>query len=196
MGGDSYDSEDLVRAAEKTGGKVYYTTHAGVGMSSASRAIRRFDAYFQAAYGRPPQNAFAALGYDALDLVAMAIRKTDSVDPAKIRDALQATRHFPGVTGTLSYAGDERVPHKKVTVVCVGRRPVVVGQFTPGTLTARRRDGRRTTTPATANPWTRGGPARPAGPIRSVSCGRRSPGSREAGRWTPGRRPRRSWRRP
>jgi branched-chain amino acid transport system substrate-binding protein len=132
MGGDSFDSEDLVSAAEKTGGKVYYTTHAGVGMSSASRAIRRFDAYFQAAYGRPPQNAFAALGYDALDLVATAIRRADSVDPAKVRDALQTTRHFPGVTGTLSYAGDERVPHKKVTVVCVGRRPVVVAQFTPG----------------------------------------------------------------
>ena len=30
-----------------------------VGMSSASRAVRRFDASFQAAYGRPPQNAFA-----------------------------------------------------------------------------------------------------------------------------------------
>jgi branched-chain amino acid transport system substrate-binding protein len=132
MGGDSYDSEELVSAAEKTGGKVYYTTHAGVGMSSASRAIRRFDAYFQAAYGRPPQNAFAALGYDALGLVATAIRRADSVNPTKVREALQTTRHFPGVTGTLSYAGDERVPHKKVTMVCVGRRPVVVAQFTPG----------------------------------------------------------------
>ena len=52
--------------------------------------------------------------------------------PAKVRDALQATRHFPGVTGTLSYDGKDRVPRKKVTVVCVGRRPVVVAQFTPG----------------------------------------------------------------
>ena len=132
MGGDSFDSQGLVRAAEKTGGKVYFTTHAGVGMSSASHAIRRFDASFQAAYGRPPQNAFAGLGYDAVGLVASAIRRADSIDPAAIRDALQATRHFPGVTGTLSYAADDRVPHKKVTVVCVGRRPVVVAQFTPG----------------------------------------------------------------
>ena len=132
MGGDSFDSESLVQAAEKTGGKVYYTTHAAVGMSSASRAVRRFDASFQAAYGRPPQNAFASLGYDAVDLVASAIRRADSVKPSKVRDALQATRHFPGVTGTLSYDGKDRVPHKKVTVVCVGRRPVVVAQFTPG----------------------------------------------------------------
>ncbi len=132
MGGDSFDTASLVQAAEKTGGKVYYTTHAAVGMSSASRAVRRFDASFQAAYGRPPRNAFASLGYDAVDLVASAIRRADSVKPSKVRDALQATRHFAGVTGTLSYEGKDRVPHKKVTVVCVGRQPVVVAQFTPG----------------------------------------------------------------
>ena len=101
-------------------------------MSSASNAVRRFDASFEAAYGRPPQNAFAGLGYDAVGLVASAVKRADSVKPAKVRDALQATRHYPGVTGTLSYDSEDRVPRKKVTVVCVGRRPVVVAQFTPG----------------------------------------------------------------
>jgi branched-chain amino acid transport system substrate-binding protein len=132
MGGDSFDSAALVKSAEETGGKIYYTTHAGIGMSSASHSVRRFDALFQAAYGRAPQNAFAGLGYDAVGLVASAVRRADSVEPDAIREALQSTRHFPGVTGTLSYAADDRVPHKKVTVVCVGRRPVVVAQFTPG----------------------------------------------------------------
>jgi branched-chain amino acid transport system substrate-binding protein len=132
VGGDSYDTPELVAMAEKTGGKVYYTTHAGIEMSDASRAVRRFDTSYQSAYGLPPQNAFAALGYDAIDLVADAIRHADSVKPSKVRDALMKTRHFPGVTGTLSYMGTDRVPRKKVTVVCVGRRPVVVAQFTPG----------------------------------------------------------------
>ena len=132
MGGDSFDSKALIQAAEKTGGKVYYTTHAAVGMSSASNAVRRFDASFESAYGRPPQNAFAGLGYDAVGLVASAVRRADSVEPSKVRDAIQATRHYAGVTGTLSYDGKDRVPHKKVTIVCVGRRPVVVAQFTPG----------------------------------------------------------------
>ena len=132
MGGDSFDSKALVQAAEKTGGKVYYTTHAAVGMSSASNAVRRFDASFESAYGRPPQNAFAGLGYDAVGLVASAVRRADSVKPSKVRDAIQATRHYTGVTGTLSYDGKDMVPHKKVTIVCVGRRPVVVAQFMPG----------------------------------------------------------------
>jgi branched-chain amino acid transport system substrate-binding protein len=94
--------------------------------------VRRFDASFESAYGRPPQNAFAGLGYDAVGLVASAVRHADSVKPSEVRDAIQATRHYPGVTGTLSYDGKDRVPHKKVTIVCVGRRPVVVAQFTPG----------------------------------------------------------------
>ena len=132
VGGDSFDTQALVAMAEKTGGKVYYTTHAAVGMSSASRAVRRFDASYQAAYGLPPENAFAALGYDTVDLVASAIRRADSVSPAAVRDAIRATRHFPGVTGSLSYDAKDGVPTKKVTVVCVGRRPVVVAQFTPG----------------------------------------------------------------
>jgi branched-chain amino acid transport system substrate-binding protein len=132
MGGDSFDSAALVGAAEKSGGKVYYTTHSAVGMNAASNAVRRFNASFQAAYGRPPQSAFAGLGYDAVGLVASAVRRADSIKPSEVRDAIQATRHYPGVTGTLSFGGEDRVPRKKVTVVCVGRRPVVVGQFTPG----------------------------------------------------------------
>ena len=43
MGGDSFDTPELIAAAEKTGGKVYYTTHAAVGLSTASRAVRRFE---------------------------------------------------------------------------------------------------------------------------------------------------------
>ena len=132
MGGDSFDSTALISAAEKSGGKVYYTTHCAVGMNTASNAVRRFDAAFRAAFGRPPQSAFAGLGYDAVGLVASAVRRADSVKPSKVRDAIQATRHYPGVTGTLSFAEEDRVPRKKVTVVCVGRRPVVVAQFTPG----------------------------------------------------------------
>ena len=132
MGGDSFDSPTLISAAEKTGGKVYYTTHAAVGMSSASRAVRRFDASYQAAYGLPPENAFAALGYDAVDLVAAAIRRADSVRPAAVRDALQATRHFPGVTGTLSYDAKDRVPQQEGDrgvrgPAAGGRRPVHAG---------------------------------------------------------------------
>ncbi len=131
MGGDSSDDRALVRAAEATGGGVYYTTHAAPRLPSASVAQQRFSASYEAAYGQPPQNAFACPGYDAVDLVAAAVARADSVRPAAVRDALQATRRFTGVSGTLGYVGDDRVPRKRVTVVRVGRRPVMAAQFTP-----------------------------------------------------------------
>ena len=130
FGGDSFDGLDLVKAAEDTGGDVYYTTHAATGLRSASAAVRRFSASYDAAYGRPPQNAFAVLGYDAVDLVAAAVRHADSVRPAAVRDALLEIRRFAGVSGTFGYDGGG-VPHKEVTVVRVGVLPVVVAQFTP-----------------------------------------------------------------
>jgi branched-chain amino acid transport system substrate-binding protein len=132
MGGDSFAGPASVKAAEASGGKVYFTTHAGTGASASSRAVRRFDTSYQAAFGRAPVNAFAPLGYDAVTLVAAAIERAESAKPARIREALLKTRRFAGVTGTLSYDGKSRMPRKKVTVVCVGRRPVVVAEFMPG----------------------------------------------------------------
>ena len=131
IGADGFDTSQLVRTAEQTGGKVYYTTSAAVDASLAGRAMRRFKADYEATYGLLPQNAFAALGYDAVGLVASAMRRARSVQPVKVRDALLATHRYAGVTGTLSYRGEDHVPSKRVTVVCIGRRPVVVAQFTP-----------------------------------------------------------------
>jgi hypothetical protein len=59
------------------------------------------------------------------------VRAVEAVEPNKNRDTIHATPHYHGVTGTLSFDGKSRVPIKKVTLVCVGRRPVVVAQFTP-----------------------------------------------------------------
>jgi ABC-type branched-subunit amino acid transport system substrate-binding protein len=48
-------------------------------------------------------NAFAALGYDTLGLIADAIQRAGSADPAKIRDALAATKCYQGVTGSIPF---------------------------------------------------------------------------------------------
>ncbi len=131
MGGDSFDNPQLIAAAEESGGGVYFTTHAALGLPHSTRAMRRFSAKYAAAYGRSPENAFAALGYDTVNLVAKAIRKAKSADPAKVRDALLELRAFNGVTGPSSYAGDTFVPVKSVTVVAVGREAELAMQITP-----------------------------------------------------------------
>lgn len=62
---------------------------------------KRFIETFQKKYGKPP-DSFAAHAYDAVYLMARAIER-GGLNKARIRDALAATRDFPGVTGPISF---------------------------------------------------------------------------------------------
>jgi branched-chain amino acid transport system substrate-binding protein len=131
MGGDSYDTEELFSAAQQTGGGVTFTTQAAFGIAHSTAAMRRFAHRYEAAYGRAPENSFAGLGYDAVNLVAHAIVTAKSADPAAIRDALAATRGFHGVTGTVSLAHGGATPRRQVAVVDIDSRPRLAAVITP-----------------------------------------------------------------
>ncbi len=118
IGGDGYDTPLLVQVAGPASNDVYFTTHALM-TTDSTPAVAKFIAAYQAEYGKPPENAFAALGYDSVYLIAHAIQAANSTDPTKIRDALQATKDLPGVTGAISYVDGKRVPQKQVTVIGV-----------------------------------------------------------------------------
>lgn len=69
--------------------------------------VRRFVEAFRDRYGTPP-DAAAALGYDAVRVLAQAMGRAPSPTPERISDALRSTRGWQGVTGTFSFddAGD------------------------------------------------------------------------------------------
>lgn len=118
IGGDGYDTPLLLEVAGAAANNVYYTTHSFISETSTGAVKTFYDAY-KKAYGTAPENAFAALGYDAAMLVADAIKRAGSDDPAKITAALAKTKDLPGVAGAISYAAGSRVPVKGVTVVGV-----------------------------------------------------------------------------
>lgn len=125
LGGDSYDSP-LVSGlpdAQKRG--VYFTTHVLLVPDSHSSQIDSFVQEYEARYGERPTSAFAALGYDAVQLVAQAIESAGTTEPGALRHSLESIRGYPAVTGKLSYAPGQHVPTKEVTVVTfVGSVPV------------------------------------------------------------------------
>jgi len=116
VGGDGYDTPLLIQVGGDASNDVYFSTHAYMAEDSTP-AIQKFYKDYQAAYGTPPENAFAALGYDTLGLIADAIKRAGSEDPKAIRDAIAATQGFPGVTGTISFPPDVRVPAKSVSLI-------------------------------------------------------------------------------
>ena len=118
IGGDGYDTPDLV----KLGGvpqtnNTYFTTHVSLGNTDGT--VTKFVEAYKAKYNKEPENAFAALAYDTMYLIADAIKRAGSDDPTAIRDALLKTDGFKGVTGTISYKDGNRVPLKSVTVMKV-----------------------------------------------------------------------------
>ena len=117
LSGDGFDTPLIGQQAGALADDVYYATH--VALDSTAPRIRRFVAAYRKRYGRPPQNAFAALGYDTMRLLADAIRRARSAEPRAIRRALAATRRFKMITGTISYAPGRRVPVKPVAIVRV-----------------------------------------------------------------------------
>ena len=52
-------------------------------------------------YGQTP-DSMAAMGYDAAKLLVDAIKRADSTDAKKIKDALSATKNFSSVSGEMS----------------------------------------------------------------------------------------------
>jgi branched-chain amino acid transport system substrate-binding protein len=118
VGGDGYDTPLLLQVGGHAANNVYFSTHAYMAEDSTPGIVKFYNAY-KAAYNTPPENAFAALGYDSVGLVADAISRAGSTDPAKIRDALAATQGYKGITGSITYAADSRVPQKTVSIIGV-----------------------------------------------------------------------------
>lgn len=100
LGGDGWDSEELCKNAGKAIEGSYYSNHAAP--DDPSEKIQGFIAKYKDEYGATP-DALAALGYDAANLLGQALKTTKGEGGKALRDAIAATKDFPGVTGTLNF---------------------------------------------------------------------------------------------
>lgn len=99
FGGDGWESEKLVEIGRDAVEGQHFSTHYHPDIGSPKS--RQFVDAYKAAYGSAP-DAMSALGYDSAMILADAMRRANSSEPAKIRDALAATRDFDAVTGKIT----------------------------------------------------------------------------------------------
>ena len=98
IGGDGWDSPKLVEIGTPAAlNNTYFTNHYSVDDTSA--ASQAFVEAYKKEYGQAP-DALAVLGYDAANVLIDAIKRANSTEPAKIREALAATKDFMTVTGS------------------------------------------------------------------------------------------------
>ena len=100
VGGDGWDSPKLVEiAGAKALNNTYFTNHYSADDTSA--ASKAFVEAYQKEYKQRP-DACAVLGYDAANILFNAIKTTGDLTPAKISQAVAATKDFAAVTGSIS----------------------------------------------------------------------------------------------
>ncbi len=80
-------------------------------------AAQEFTREYQALYGVLP-NQFAALAYDAANLMVAALQKAGVDDRSKVKDALVSLQGFQGATGTISYANSHD-PEKELVKITI-----------------------------------------------------------------------------
>jgi branched-chain amino acid transport system substrate-binding protein len=119
VGGDGYDDPSWVEAAGAASNNVYFTTHALNDATLGTDAYKKFFADYQKEYGHDPENAFAGLGYDSVYLLVDAIKRAGSTDAQAIKTALENTKNFPGITGSITFSADSHVPQKGVTIIAL-----------------------------------------------------------------------------
>ena len=115
MGVDGWESSELISIGGAAVEGAYLSTH----YSPENQTLRvvAFNAHYRQRWGEE-SNALSALGYDAALVLADGLRRAGSTDGAKLRDALAATKDFPGATGLITFDA-QRNPTKSAVVLTV-----------------------------------------------------------------------------
>lgn len=101
VGGDGLQGDDLMKiGGAAVEGSISY---AGFSPEQPTPNTEKFINAFKAKYNNELPDLFAAQGYDALMLIAKAIKDAKSADPEKFKDTLATTKNYDGVSGTITF---------------------------------------------------------------------------------------------
>jgi len=103
MGGDGWDSPSLIGIGGEALNGSYFSNHYSV--QDPSPAIQKFVGDYKARFNEIPDGN-AALSYDAAHILVESMRKANTTDAAKLRDAIAQTTDYPGVTGKITIDKD------------------------------------------------------------------------------------------
>ena len=100
LGADAWDSPVLVEiGGAQPLNNTYFTNFYSI--EDKNPVSNAFVEAYKKEYGQTP-DSMAAMGYDAAKLLVDAIKRADSTDAKKIKEALAATKNFSSVSGEMS----------------------------------------------------------------------------------------------
>jgi branched-chain amino acid transport system substrate-binding protein len=132
LGGDGWDSVQLWDLGGDALNGDYISNHYSV--DDPSPAIQKFVAAYKARYGNVP-DALAALGYDAMKVLADSIQRAGTTEGPKLKEAIAATKNFVGVTGTISLDQERNAVKPAVVLKLQDKKYIYVETIYPEGMT-------------------------------------------------------------
>jgi branched-chain amino acid transport system substrate-binding protein len=115
LGTDGWDSNEFLKIGGTAVNNCYFACH--FSSEHLSDKVSAFNDAYLAKFQSPPP-PLAALAYDAVWLIADALQRAGSAQPAALRDALAGTKDFSGVTGIITM-DEARNPKKPGIIIRV-----------------------------------------------------------------------------
>lgn len=128
FGGDGWESQELVNIGGDAVDGDYFSTH--FSPEQKDPAVEKFVTDFKTKFGMAP-DAMAALGYDSAMILADAMKRAGSPEGTKVRDALAATKDFPGITGKITIDAQRNATKPLVMLQVKGGKFHLVEQIAP-----------------------------------------------------------------
>jgi branched-chain amino acid transport system substrate-binding protein len=100
LGGDGWDAPQIWEIGGDAVDGSFISSH--FSPETPAPEIEKFVADYAAGHAGRAPDAFAALGYDTLRVLAHALERAKSTEPGAIRGAITRTSSFPGVTGEIT----------------------------------------------------------------------------------------------
>lgn len=114
LGGDTWEIAEFINvgktAVEGAVLSTFFDNDAALTPNS-----KTFVGAYQKKYGKQPSGT-AVLGFDGYLLALDAIKRAGSIEPGKIRDAIAATKKFPGASGYVTFAAGSNDPVKSAVI--------------------------------------------------------------------------------
>lgn len=102
------ESREFVNAAGDAANDIIYTTTA-FDPGSKDPSIVAFANAYEGKYHEKPASPYIGYGYDAVMIIAQAMKRTGGIAGEPLRAAIYAIRRFPGITGENVFRDDGTV---------------------------------------------------------------------------------------
>jgi branched-chain amino acid transport system substrate-binding protein len=104
FGGDGWESESLLTIGKDAMEGHYFSTHCSPDQGTPE--MNNFVAAYKKRFNGKSPDAMAVLGYDSAKVLIDAIKRAGTTESAALRDAIAATKDFPGASGVITLNAD------------------------------------------------------------------------------------------